>query len=141
MKKLMILVIAVMLMMAALLTVSVVWAESLPPEDAAAEGAASVAEIQPYTWTQLATVAGAAAATLLIVQFLKLPLDRVWKIPTRIVVYLVALLILLAAQYFTGGISWSSAALTVVNAFVAALTAMGAYEMTFARADALRRVE
>ena len=141
MKKVMILVIAVVLAMAALLTVAVVYAESLPPEDAAADDAASVAEIQPYSWAQLDTVAGAAAATLLIVQFLKLPLDRVWKIPTRIVVYLVALLILLAAQYFTGGISWSGAALTVVNAFVAALTAMGAYEMTFARADALRRLD
>jgi len=36
----------------------------------------------PYTWEYLATLAGATAATLLIVQFLKVPLDKVWKIPS-----------------------------------------------------------
>ena len=39
----------------------------------------------PFSWEQLATIAGATLATLLIVQLLKLPLDKVWKIPTRIV--------------------------------------------------------
>lgn len=32
---------------------------------------------EPLTWAYLATIAGAAAFTLLIVQFLKAPLDRV----------------------------------------------------------------
>ena len=39
---------------------------------------------EPLTWTYLATIAGAAAFTLLVVQFLKAPLDKVWKIPTRV---------------------------------------------------------
>ena len=39
---------------------------------------------EPFTWEYLATIAGATAATLLIVQQLKLPLDKLWKIPTRI---------------------------------------------------------
>ena len=49
---------------------------------------------EPFTWEYLATIAGATVATLLIVQLLKLPLDKVWKIPTRIVVYVISLIIL-----------------------------------------------
>lgn len=86
---------------------------------------------EPFSWEQLATIAGAALATLLIVQLLKLPLDKVWKIPTRIVVYVIALIILLLATYFTTGLTWSNAALTALNAVIVALTAMGAYEVTF----------
>ena len=63
-------------------------------EEVAVEIAASVVEseipTQPFSWEQLATIAGAALATMLIVQLLKLPLDKVWKIPTRIIVFLIA---------------------------------------------------
>ena len=48
----------------------------------------------PFSWEQLATIAGATLATLLIVQLLKLPLDKVWKIPTRILAYFIALIVL-----------------------------------------------
>lgn len=85
----------------------------------------------PFTWEALATIAGATMATLLIVQLLKLPLDRIWKIPTRIVAYVIALAIMILATYFTGGLTWSSAALAAINAVIVALAAMGAYEMTF----------
>ena len=34
----------------------------------------------PFTWEQLATIAGATLATLLIVQLCKFPLDKVWPI-------------------------------------------------------------
>ena len=89
----------------------------------------------PFTWSQLATIAGATLATLLIVQLLKLPLDRVWKIPTRIVVYFISLIILLLATWFTDGLTWSSGFLTALNAVIVALAAMGAYEITFRRLD------
>lgn len=89
----------------------------------------------PFTWSQLATIAGATLATLLIVQLLKLPLDRVWKIPTRIVVYFISLIILLLATWFTDGLTWSSGFLTAFNAVIVALAAMGAYEITFRRLD------
>ena len=85
----------------------------------------------PFTWSQLATIAGATLATLLIVQLLKLPLDRVWKIPTRIVVYVISLIILLLATWFTDGLTWSTGLLTAVNAIIVALAAMGSYELTF----------
>lgn len=89
---------------------------------------------EPFSWDYIATIAGATAATLLIVQLLKLPLDRVWKIPTRIWVYLIALILMLLSTQFTTGLTLQNALLTVVNAVIVALAAMGAYEMTFAKA-------
>ena len=93
---------------------------------------------EPFTWAQLATIAGATAAVLLIVQLLKLPLDRVWKIPTRIVVYIISLILLLLATLFTDGLTVQTGLLTAVNAVIVALAAMGAYEMTFRKLDEKR---
>ena len=104
-----------------------------------AEVVASEIPTEPVTWQQLATIAGAATATMLIVQLLKLPLDKVWKIPTRIIVFLIAAIIMLMATYFTTGLTWSSAALTVLNAVIAALTAMGGYELTFKKLEEMRK--
>lgn len=89
----------------------------------------------PWTWAYLATIAGATAATLLITQFLKVPLDKVWKIPTRLVVYILALVIMLLATNFTTGITASNFPLCILNAFIVALAAYGSYEMTFAKID------
>ena len=91
--------------------------------------------VEPFSWDYLATIAGATAATLLIVQLLKLPLDRVWKIPTRLLVYFIALIILILATAFTTGLDWNTGILTAVNAIIVALAAMGSYELTFAKAD------
>lgn len=88
---------------------------------------------EPFSWEQLATIAGATLATLLVVQLLKLPIDRVWKIPTRIVAYLIALVIMILATHFTSGLTWQSAILAAVNAVIVALAAMGSYEVTFAK--------
>lgn len=90
---------------------------------------------EPLTWQYIATIAGATAATLLIVQLLKLPLDKVWKIPTRIWVYIIALVLMLLATQFTVGLDLQTGLLTAVNAVIVALAAMGAYEMTFAKAE------
>ena len=89
----------------------------------------------PWTWSYLATIAGATAATLLITQFLKIPLDHVWKIPTRLVVYLIALIIMTIATAYTTGLTVDSFLLTVLNAFIVALAAYGSYELTFAKLD------
>lgn len=88
-----------------------------------------------YDWTSLAGVAGATAFTLLVVQFIKAPLDKIWHIPTRVVVYLISFATLLIAQVFTVGFTVDGFALTAVNAVIAGSAAMGAYEMTFAKAD------
>lgn len=100
---------------------------------ALAEGAAQ--EAQAYSWESLGTVAGATAATLLIVQLIKAPLDRVWKLPTRLVVYVLALSLMLVAQVFNGGLTWESGLLAAVNAAMVALSAYGAYELTFHKVD------
>mgnify|MGYP000047720753 FL=1 len=90
---------------------------------------------EPFAWQYLASIAGAAAFTLLVVQFLKAPLDKIWKIPTRVFAYIIALLTMLVATAFTTGLDIQTALLAVVNAFIAALTAYGAYEVTFAKLD------
>lgn len=113
------------------------------PVMALAESAAAidVPTVQPavpaagYDWTALASVAGATAFTLLVVQFIKAPLDKLWRIPTRVVVYLIAFATLLIAQVFTVGFTIDGLALTAVNAVIAGSAAMGAYEMTFAKSD------
>ena len=88
--------------------------------------------MQSYTWEALGTMAGATAATLMIVQLIKAPLDRIWKIPTRLAVYFVALALLLAAQGFGGGLTVETAALAAVNAAMVSLSAYGSYEVAFA---------
>ena len=108
-------------------------------EEVVLEVAASVVESElptnPFSWEQLATISGASLATMLIVQLLKLPLDKVWKIPTRIVVFVIAAIVMLLATYFTKGLSADTAILTILNAVIAALAAMGGYELTFAKIE------
>lgn len=89
--------------------------------------------LTPFTWEYLASIAGATAATLLIVQFLKVPLDYVFHVPTRLFVYVIALAIMLVATALTSGLTVNSALLAVVNAFVVALAAYGSYELSFAK--------
>lgn len=103
--------------------------------EVAVEVIASEIPTNPVSWDQLATIGGAAMATMLIVQLLKLPLDKVWKIPTRIIVFVIAFVVLILATYFTQGLSWNTALLTVINAVIVALTAMGGYELTFAKLE------
>ena len=103
--------------------------------EVAVEIVASEIPTNPVSWEQLATIGGAAMATMLIVQLLKLPLDKVWKIPTRIIVFVIAFIILILATYFTKGLDWSTALLTVINAVIVALTAMGGYELTFKKIE------
>lgn len=86
----------------------------------------------PFTWETLATNAGVAAAVLLIVQYVKAPLDRIWKIPTRLVVYVTALALLTLARAASGTLVWQDAPLLAINGCLTALTAFGAYEVTFA---------
>ena len=103
--------------------------------EVATEVVASEIPTNPVSWDQLATIGGAAMATMLIVQLLKLPLDKVWKIPTRIVVFVIAFIILILATYFTQGLAWDTAILTIINAVIVALTAMGGYELTFKKIE------
>jgi hypothetical protein len=98
---------------------------------ARAEGAGAAG--QPYTWDSLATIGGATTATLLIVQYVKAPLDRWHHIPTRLITLIVAFAILSVARAYTVGLEWLDVPLILVNSFVVALAAMGAYEVSFAK--------
>lgn len=89
--------------------------------------------VEPFTWTYLASIAGAAAFTLLVVQFIKAPLDKVWKVPTRFLAYIIALVTMLVATALTTGLNIDNALLAVVNALLAAVSAYGMYEVTFAK--------
>lgn len=80
-----------------------------------------------FTWTTLATYAGSTAAVGLITQLFK-GLGFIDKIPTRITSYAIALVVLLAATFFTGGLTLEAGALCVINAVVVSLAANGAYD-------------
>jgi hypothetical protein len=87
------------------------------------------------SWTNLGTLAGATAAVVLVVQYLKPLMPAV--LPTRLLALLVALVILEAATAITGG-SVQAYGLGVLNAVLVASSAMGAYQVTFAASDAAK---
>ena len=93
-----------------------------------------------YDWADLGTVAGAAAAVLLIVQYTKKALDKFKKFPTRLYVYILSLAILACARLL-GGLNWRDVPLLALNAVVAATSAMGAYEMAYRKGDENAREE
>lgn len=88
-----------------------------------------------FDWGTLLTTTGATAAVLLIVQYLKVPLDSVWKIPTRVFVLALSFAVMLTAKWLSTGLAWQDVPLLALNAFVVALAAMGAYENTFGRQE------
>lgn len=79
------------------------------------------------TWKSLSTYAGSVLATSLVTQFLK----EFWhfkKLPTRLLSFLIAVLLLTLAEIFTCGISLSRIAIIPVNAILVSLAGNGAYD-------------
>lgn len=79
------------------------------------------------TWEVLATFAGAVTMTALLTQALK-DIKPLANIPTRFVSYVIALITLLVATYFTVGLTVSSAVLLLFNAFIVATSASGVFD-------------
>ena len=78
-----------------------------------------------FTWTLLATFAGAVTATTIFTQFIK---ETFSKIPTQIVSYAIALLVLVLATAATGGAAdWTGWAILPLNAVLVSLSANGTY--------------
>lgn len=77
------------------------------------------------SWGNLATYGGALAAVLLFTQLLK---GFFPKLPTRALSYILAVLVLLAATYFTGALTTETGALTAINAAIVSLAANGGYD-------------
>ena len=95
-----------------------------------------------FDWSYLATYSGAVAAVVFIVQFLKLPIDKLGHVPTRVLVYVVSLAVLLLAQMFTGNAFTPEViALAVLNAVIVAFAAMGVYERAIALPEAEKNDE
>jgi peptidoglycan/LPS O-acetylase OafA/YrhL len=117
----------ILIMATILMSPMVVFAADSSPTDVPADNY--------LTWEFIASFAGAVFVVTMIVQFLKLPLDRVWKVPTRFIVFLIALLILFLVLFFTDTITPEKAALTVLNAIVVTMAAMGAYEVTLKKIE------
>ena len=80
----------------------------------------------------LLTYAGATLATSLVTQLIK-GVGFIDKIPTRITSYAIALVVLLAATFFTGGLTLESGVLCVVNAVVVSLASNGAFDAVTAK--------
>ena len=85
-----------------------------------------------FTWAVLLTYAGATLATSLVTQLIK-GVGFIDKIPTRITSYAIALVVLLAATFFTGGLTLESGVLCVVNAVVVSLASNGAFDAVTAK--------
>ena len=79
-----------------------------------------------FTWDVLGTYAGAVAAVGVITQLVK-GVPGIVKIPTQIVSYVIALVVMMCAAAFTTGLTASAAVLTVFNAAVVSLAANGVY--------------
>jgi hypothetical protein len=80
-----------------------------------------------FTWEMLATHAGSLAMVLIITQFTK-NLKFIAKIPTQIWSYIVALLVMYPANYFTGALTVGNAVLILFNGIIVALAANGGFE-------------
>ena len=79
-----------------------------------------------FDWSYLGTFAGALAAVALITELIK-ELPGLKKVPTQFVSWILAFVILILAQLFTGTLSAQNAVLSVFNGAMVSLAANGGY--------------
>ena len=79
------------------------------------------------TWELLGTFAGAMAMVGVITQLTK-NIGFVAKIPTQLWSYALAVIVMLAANFFLGQLTLSSAVLILFNSVLVSLGANGGYE-------------
>ena len=83
---------------------------------------------EPLTWEYLATVGGAAVFVLLFVQLTKSLIDKLWKIPTTLYAYVIAVVTMIVATAFTSGLTPSAVLLTLFNGWIVSATASKTYD-------------
>jgi len=88
------------------------------------------------TLATLGTTVGAAAATLVIVQYVKPMLP---KVDTRLMVLILAILFTQIFAIFTNAGDWPTHLIALINGFTAATSAMGTYEVTFKKSDVAKK--
>lgn len=82
--------------------------------------------MEMFTWDYLASAAGATAFVTIVTQLIKnAPVIK--NVPTQLVSYIISLLVMFAASFFTGSLTAPAAALIPLNAVVVMLAANGAY--------------
>ena len=79
-----------------------------------------------FDWSILLTFTGAVLAVAILTQITKSILG-IRKLPTQLWSYVLAVVIQIAAHYFTGDLNMSSAALVLINAALVSLAANGGY--------------
>jgi hypothetical protein len=77
-----------------------------------------------FTYASLGTLAGAAAATALVVAFSR-RLPWLVRLSPQLLAPVAAFVILLLAQAGTGGLTWGGLPLVALNALLVAVTALG----------------
>lgn len=84
---------------------------------------------EPLTWEYLATTGGCAAVVLLFVQGSKGFVDKFLPMPTELYAYIISVITLLVATYFSAGLTLSNGLLTLFNGWVVACTAKRAFDL------------
>lgn len=94
-----------------------------------------------FTWQLLATYSGATSATVIVVELAKGRMKHlVPRLPTRTLVYIVALVIMVSSDFaLPPAPTFSSIVLDLINACGVALTAMGGYHQLLERLEARMR--
>ncbi len=88
-----------------------------------------------FTLESMGTFAGMVVVLTVIVQFLKPLLDKIVKIPTRYVVWIIAIAISTAYEAIAGSFTGESILLLLLNSVVLTMASMGTYEVTFAKIE------
>lgn len=77
-------------------------------------------------WSELATTGGALTAVLFLTQVTK-NVKFIQKIPTQILSFVLSIIVMVAATYYTNGQDVNQLGLTLLNAGLVALAANGGY--------------
>ena len=80
-----------------------------------------------FTWAMLGTYAGAVVAVTLITQLIK-EWGALKTVPTQLVSYVIALVVLLAAAAFNNALTLADGALCLFNAVIVSLAANGGFD-------------
>jgi len=84
------------------------------------------------TLDYLSTFGGMVTIIMLITEFTKELIDRITKgLPTKYVVFLYSILTIIGYQLMSNTFDISKIFITIVNAMILTMTAMGGYECTF----------
>lgn len=83
------------------------------------------------TWAEIGTISGCTVATALITQYVKSMFD---KMPTQLLSYIVALILIIGSSVFAGEITWESVCIAPINAIIVSLASNGSF-------DAVKRIK